>query len=347
MAQRARTAVLFIVLLADTEAYKIQSSAAQTSMVLALTSLARGAEAARASGEAGMLQRDESLQQMIHDLKKSLSNHTLRSPVCSSDINPSSAVERYTHKCEKLTQLAAEYNQEGCISGCPRWLGEVKQRMNEFKSCLSDPQGLPSELKDIMFSGGMAMKKVMLQAQRDLLGPAKRKGYFPAKGSCEFMSLHADITSSPATSIDALRSQVFGAGCASEESVREYIESFPKSERNTLEYIVKELKKLADIGEKAKKTGEPKTAELLEIEEEMDTFLSNADVTGSAGIRWSSTFNPFSAGSRDVRPISLTSSNNTALIEDAEGENIFLLLTWAAVPFYIVVILMFMGGIGG
>jgi len=83
----------------------------------------------------------------------------------------------------------------------------------------------------------------------------------------------------------------------------------------------------------------------LEIEEEMETFLSNADVTGSAGIRWSSTFNPFSAGSRDK--ISLTSSNNTALIEDAEGENIFFLLTWAAVPFYIVVILMFMGGIAG
>jgi len=186
MAQRARMAVLFILLLAGTEAYQIQSSAAQTSMALALTSLARGAEAARASGEAGVLQRDESLQQMIHDLKKSLSNHTLRSPVCSSDINPSSAVERYTRKCEKLTQLAAEYNQEGCISGCPRWLGEVKQRMNEFKSCLSDPQGLPSDLKDIMFSGDMAMKKVMLQAQRDLLGPAKRKGTFLQKGHANF-----------------------------------------------------------------------------------------------------------------------------------------------------------------
>lgn len=334
MAQRARMAVLFILLLAGTEAYQIQSSAAQTSMALALTSLARGAEAARASGEAGVLQRDESLQQMIHDLKKSLSNHTLRSPVCSSDINPSSAVERYTRKCEKLTQLAAEYNQEGCISGCPRWLGEVKQRMNEFKSCLSNPQGLPSDLKDIMFSGDMAMKKVMLQAQRDLLGPAKRKGYFPAKGSCEFLSLHAGIKSDyreckPWTEVftdspveedcyEVLRSQVFGAGCASEDSVREYIESFPKSERSTLEYIVKELKKLADIGEKAKKTGEPKTAELLEIEEEMETFLSDA-VTGSAG----------------------------SLIEDAEGENIFFLFAWAAVPFYIVVILMFMGGISG
>jgi len=285
MANGARVAVVFLLLLAGAEAYKIQGSATQTAAALAFVSLIRGAEARRGSGEEDVLQRDQNhAQQTVHELQKSISDHAWRkrSPVCKSALSPSAAVEHYIHKCEKLTELAAEYDQDDCVLGCPLLLGKALKTFKEFKTCYSDPERtLPSELKEVMLSGDMAIKKVMLKARQDMIKPAKRKGFFPEKGSCEFMPLHPGDTSASADSMDALRSQVFGAGCTSEESVKEYVESFPKAQRIALEKGVKELEKVAELRKKGLK-GELKMGEIVQVEEEVETLISEANVTSGA-----------------------------------------------------------------
>jgi len=219
------------------------------------------------------------------------------SPVCKAETmtDPVETMNRYTSKCAKLEALSEKIVEANCVASCPTWIVQLRTRLTEFKSCINMATGpkagsMPSELQALVTgSTGQSLSATMGKVQANMMLLMKQNGHFPAKGDCDFNLSRFNASQALASSADhmrAVRGQIFGERCASEQDVQAYTDSLSRGDAKAIGDVMKNVRATLEIHKSAMESDKAPQDEIAEIMKSLDeadaSFLEKVSGDGSS-----------------------------------------------------------------